>query len=442
MKGIWKSLVALTLCATSLTMCKEKAEVRTEAESITLSKGLVTLSVGESLKLEAEVKPASAVDKTIRWESTAPGIVSVEQGLIKALKEGKADILAKCGKATATCMVTVKPQLIALEAIKLDKTSAQLKVGEKLKLTATLSPTGVTANIVWKSSNADVASVNDGEVVALKEGSTSITASADGKEAKCEITVAPRAEAKFKMTVSNIQGLDGEFSVEAPDAEMTYVYTILRKSLYEEIIQNHGDVITADKAFWDEFGYDVFKKMLKKGKQTGKLSDEITSDMCVWPDTEYIFYCYGINAKREVTTAVQEMTFKSKPYTPSPNTFSFEKKEITQTALLGTIKATSADSYYFTLQRKNFVDYYLKKSQENEIIEGVPAMHYMTLKCLYSDREDKSLDELIHTGNTELTAESFAPKRPNTDYVLIVVGLDRKKGITTEPFFYNFKTAK
>ncbi|MDO4691278.1 MAG: Ig-like domain-containing protein [Porphyromonadaceae bacterium] len=441
MKGIWKQLVALTLCATSLTMCKEKEEVRTEAESIALSKGLVTLSVGASVQLEAEVKPANAVDKTILWESSAPSVASVENGLIKAIKEGTANISAKCGKATAVCVVTVKAQPLTIESIMLDKNSAEIKVGEKLKLIATLAPAGATATIAWKSSDTNVATVNQGEVVALKEGKTTITASTHGHEAKCEVTVTSAAEAKFKVTISNLEALDGDFTIESPDPEMTYIYTILRKSMYEEINQRHGDVIKADMAFWGKFGDEIFKRTLTKGKQTGKLSEGITSDLCVWPNTEYIVYCYGINEKKELTTGLQEFAFRSKPYTSSSNTFSFEQKEITSSALIGSLKPSNTDGYYITIQKKTFVDHYLNKSKANEMVEGIPAMQYMILQCIYGEREHKSLDELIKTGTTELTDKYFKPKRPNTDYVLIAIGLDKKRGISTEPFLYNFKTA-
>lgn len=64
--------------------------------------------------------------------------------------------------------------------IKLDKTSANLTEGDTLTLKATVtlpSGNGVQGNVVWTSSNGDIATVDaDGKVSALKEGEATITA--------------------------------------------------------------------------------------------------------------------------------------------------------------------------------------------------------------------------------------------------------------------------
>lgn len=79
-----------------------------EAEDVALSVYSVSLSVGGSKELKAEVSPESAADKTITWSSDS-GAVTVANGKVTAVKAGTAKITAKTknGKK-AVCTVTVK----------------------------------------------------------------------------------------------------------------------------------------------------------------------------------------------------------------------------------------------------------------------------------------------------------------------------------------------
>lgn len=73
--------------------------------------------------------------------------------------------------------VQVSP-FIRMEGITLDQTQASLKVGETVKLTASITPADTTEDkeVSWTSSDEKVATVtNDGLVTALAAGSTTIT---------------------------------------------------------------------------------------------------------------------------------------------------------------------------------------------------------------------------------------------------------------------------
>ncbi len=81
---------------------------------------------------------------------------------------------------------------VSVTGVSLDKTSAELEVGNTLKLTATIEPADATnQNVSWSSSNVEVATVENGTVTAKAVGSAVITVkTADGgKEAACTITV-------------------------------------------------------------------------------------------------------------------------------------------------------------------------------------------------------------------------------------------------------------
>ena len=81
--------------------------------------------------------------------------------------------------------------VIPVTDISLSPTEATMKEGgEPLHLTVTVLPEDADdRTVVWQSSDTKVATVADGTVTAVSDGSADITASAGGKTATCHITV-------------------------------------------------------------------------------------------------------------------------------------------------------------------------------------------------------------------------------------------------------------
>ncbi len=84
-----------------------------------------------------------------------------------------------------------KPFPVNVTKVTLSKTTAAVKKGATLTLTATVSPTNATYKTVkWKSSDTKIATVSGGKVKGTKPGKVTITATAsNGKTAKCVVTV-------------------------------------------------------------------------------------------------------------------------------------------------------------------------------------------------------------------------------------------------------------
>ena len=162
--------------------------------SVTLDSTSMTLEEGESQKLTATVSPSNAENKTVLWTSSNSSVASVKDGLVSAIKSGKATITAKSddGGKTATCEVTVKAKVYPVESVSLDKTSYEMTEGDEFTLTATVKPDNATnKNVIWSSSNNSVASVSSGKVTALKAGAATITVKTEdgSKTATCEVNV-------------------------------------------------------------------------------------------------------------------------------------------------------------------------------------------------------------------------------------------------------------
>ncbi|MFB0973035.1 MAG: Ig-like domain-containing protein, partial [Bacteroidales bacterium] len=90
------------------------------------------------------------------------------------------------------CVLPSCDKSVAVTGIKLDKTSLSLTEGESANLTATIEPSNATnGTVTWSSTDATIASVNNGLVKALTAGSTTVkVTTADGaKTAECAVTV-------------------------------------------------------------------------------------------------------------------------------------------------------------------------------------------------------------------------------------------------------------
>lgn len=94
--------------------------------------------------------------------------------------------------------MTIVPAVIDVQipvtGVTLNKNSLSLKTGESETLVATIDPNSATnKNVSWKSDDSTVATVDDnGKVVAVKEGTTTITVTTEdgGFKATCAVSVA------------------------------------------------------------------------------------------------------------------------------------------------------------------------------------------------------------------------------------------------------------
>ncbi len=81
--------------------------------------------------------------------------------------------------------------VVAPDGLALDQTELSLTPGSSAQLTATLNPENWVGQVVWSTSDPEVATVDaSGNVTTVAEGSCTITASAAGVTAECAVTCA------------------------------------------------------------------------------------------------------------------------------------------------------------------------------------------------------------------------------------------------------------
>lgn len=197
----------------SITVTESKVAVT----SITLDKETVELTEGATLKLTATILPENATNKNIAWTSSAATVATVDAtGLVTAIAPGESIITAKTedGGKTATCKVVVKAKTYPVTGVALDKTSAELTEGDKITLKATVAPENASnKNVTWSSSNASVATVDNGVITAVAPGSAVITVTTEdgGKTASCAVTVKARV---YPVTGVTLDKSSAELVVE------------------------------------------------------------------------------------------------------------------------------------------------------------------------------------------------------------------------------------
>ena len=213
-----KRLLQILTCASAIFLVSscEPVDSTVYVQSVSLSETAVDMVEGDVLNLAAIVSPSDATNKNLSWSSSTADVASVDNGKVTALKPGNAVITVKTedGGKTASCNVTVKNKGVPVQSVALDKSSAEMTEGDELTLVATIAPDNATnKNLSWSSSAADVASVDNGKVTALKPGSAVITVKTEdgGKTASCEITV----KAQIIKDVENVSDLKASINTPA-----------------------------------------------------------------------------------------------------------------------------------------------------------------------------------------------------------------------------------
>ena len=178
-----------------------------------------TIKATETVELTAIVTPSNTTDKRVSWRSENPEVATVnESGVVTGISVGEATITAtNSAGQTAQIKITVIPTPV--ESIELNRYTAQLRVQDGFRLTATVRPTTATdKSIAWSSSSPEIVSVdNDGNILALQLGEAIITAMAlDGSDVKaeCRVTVTITATSGVSVTADGPTTLKAEQTVQ------------------------------------------------------------------------------------------------------------------------------------------------------------------------------------------------------------------------------------
>jgi len=248
-----------------------------EISTITLDKHEISLKVGETNQLSVSIYPSSDSDKPLVWKSTDENILNVdENGLVTALKPGKASIVATLKTyidVVETCEVTV---IQPVTGITLNETSLTMtQLGEMKQLVANVLPEDASnKEVKWTSSNAAVCSVSEsGMVVATGYGEATVIATTvdGGFPAACVVNVT-KPSPPITLTAKSYTRVYGEanptFGYDVEGGELSGAPQITCEATKESPVGIYPIVITKGSVSNENVTYVNGTLTIEKAYQT------------------------------------------------------------------------------------------------------------------------------------------------------------------------------
>ena len=209
-----------TVISSGVGFPRETCVVTVVEPNIKLNKTSAVLYHGgsaASIQLKASVKGAN---KEVVWKSADTKVAVVDaKGVVTAKGAGETVITAVANGQSSSCELTVLDSALALniDAVRLSTKGA----GSSVKLVPEI--TGASRKVVWSSTDSSIASVKNGKITGRKTGTATITATANGVEAKCAVTVIDGlvsvSEEYMKLYITGNKAESKQLKTNAPKNE-------------------------------------------------------------------------------------------------------------------------------------------------------------------------------------------------------------------------------
>ena len=180
--------------------------------SVVVSPSAAALVVGETRQFAANPVAADGIslaDRPVAWSSSNEQVVRVsETGEAVAVSPGSATLAASAAGVTSVADVTVSPTpAVPVAAVTVTPAPASLTEGTTLQLHARVTDGGgaelADRPLTWVSSNEGVVKVSgDGLVSGIAAGTSTVTATAEGRVGAATVTVTPSRVAVANISLS------------------------------------------------------------------------------------------------------------------------------------------------------------------------------------------------------------------------------------------------
>ncbi|MFW5967403.1 MAG: Ig-like domain-containing protein, partial [Persicimonas sp.] len=167
------------------------------ADSVEIEPESLDAIVGDREQLSATVLDEDGEeleDRPVEWDVEDSDIAFVNRdGELRTIGSGTTDVVATSGEASGEMDLTVSEADIG--SVSLSPSEVEIVQGDSFELRATVLDSNgeliEDGNMTWESDKEEVATVDDGRVEAVGEGTATITADSEGQTAQAEVTVLP-----------------------------------------------------------------------------------------------------------------------------------------------------------------------------------------------------------------------------------------------------------
>ncbi len=214
-----KLLFALLAAAFLAISCTGEEEKDSEVTGMSIVPSEIVITEGRMESLSVAVEPAGAKYLFATWSSSDETVAKVnKKGTLKAIAPGSAIITAKVGEVSATCQVRVEINVTPVSGISLEEGPVTVSLNGTRELIYEVLPADAAdKTVLWSSSDNSVATVEDGVVSGISEGSATIKAKTNdgGFEASCAVNV-------LAVALESVSFANGRPGSIVADAESTW----------------------------------------------------------------------------------------------------------------------------------------------------------------------------------------------------------------------------
>lgn len=142
-----------------------------QTKSVRFTKGSSVMMVGKTQQLTAAVSPSNATYRSLQWKSSHPSVATISaNGKIVAKSVGKTLITVSVPNTNIRrAAVLSVVESVPLKRMLFSSYTRTMEVGNKKQFKVSLTPSNTTyRNIIWASSNKNVATVSSNGVVTAK----------------------------------------------------------------------------------------------------------------------------------------------------------------------------------------------------------------------------------------------------------------------------------
>lgn len=198
MKKLLSLLLVATIITSTLCVSYYAFENVDNLSNITTSEPTEKEIEPSTTSTSDEATPDEATPDEITTEPSSP---TTESSTIESSTEPSSSTTESSTEPSSSISTPDEPTRL-VTSIKLNRSKVTIDKGRSIRLLATVTPNDAdNKTLIWKSSNTNIATVNDGYVKAIKTGkATIIVSSSDGSNitTKCDITIVQKAT---KVTV-------------------------------------------------------------------------------------------------------------------------------------------------------------------------------------------------------------------------------------------------
>ncbi|NRR01154.1 Ig-like domain-containing protein [Brevibacillus sp. RS1.1] len=248
------------------------------------SAGSLNVTIGDTETIRLTYNGSPIDNALVDWEIGSSSIASVSNGIVYGKKVGTTVVTAKYNGYRATVRVTVD----RAQTLEATKTEVSVKKGKKTNVSLKFAGSSIPGSkATWKTADKTVATVDDGDIKGVGEGSTVITASYKDQEVEIHVDVegGGNSDGKLEADVTKLKLEKGDketIKLTYDDDKLSGSKATWKTSKSSVATVNDDGVVTAKSKGTATItakykGYEVEIEVYVDTDSSGKLEADETS---------------------------------------------------------------------------------------------------------------------------------------------------------------------